>query len=76
MAQFNSGLSIGKVICEALGIDPTTTTRITLDCKVGSAATVDVYGLFAESDEAKVSQLKTNLRKYELREINGGEGKA
>ena len=64
--EIATGTSLGQEICNALGIDPSWVCELTLKCKVGEVAKLDVITIVPSSTE-----IKTELQSYEVRKKNG-----
>ena len=54
-------------LCEALGIDARTTTKLVLTCEVGTLPTLDVTSVLVNDVEVDGDRLIETLSQYELR---------
>jgi len=63
MAKFVNALTLGGQLCEALGLDPTVTTSITINCPINELPTVVVGMLVADESSG---HFVTTLKRYVL----------
>ena len=62
------GDSLGKVLCEAVGVNSVNIKRIVIDCSVGDAVMVTTYG-YAEVTDPEMTAFREEVKKYKLWEV-------